>query len=72
MDIIGIEHIIRHVPLIHIHMCPLSALCLVAGYGVCEFHLQSIEELIMNNKITQTLRRMAEMAKQRKLCGAKL
>ena len=49
MDIIGIEHIIRHVPLIHIHMCPLSALCLVAGYGVCEFHLQGIEELILSD-----------------------
>ena len=47
MDIIGIEHIIRHVPLIHIHMCPLSALRLVAGYGVSEFHLQGIEELIL-------------------------
>lgn len=47
VDIIGIEHIIRHVTLIHIHMCPLSALRLVAGYGVCEFHLQGVEELIL-------------------------
>ena len=51
MDIIGIEHIIRHVALIYIHMCPLSALRLVAGYGVCKFHLQGIEELILSDRL---------------------
>ena len=42
VDIVGCEHIIRHIPLIEIHMCPLSALGLMTGHGIGELHLKGI------------------------------
>ena len=43
MDIVRREHIVGHVALVDIYVRPLSALCFVAGYGVCVFYLESIE-----------------------------
>ena len=37
MDIVRREHIVGHVALVDIYVRPLSALRLVAGYGVCVF-----------------------------------
>ena len=42
MDIVGREHIVRHIALININMCPLPALCLITGDGVCKLDLQGI------------------------------
>ena len=41
MDIVGREHIIGHIALIHIYVLPLPALGLMTGHGVCELNLQS-------------------------------
>lgn len=49
VDIIGREHVVRHVTLIHINMRPLSALRLMAGHGIGKLHLQGIEELVLAN-----------------------
>ena len=42
MNIIGGEHIVRHIALIDIHMRPLTTLCLVTSGSIGKFHLQSI------------------------------
>ena len=42
MDIVGREHIIHHIALIQIHMCPLSTLGLVTGHGIGELHLKGV------------------------------
>ena len=39
MDIIRREHIIRHIPLVEIDMCPLSTLRLMTGHCVGVFDL---------------------------------
>ena len=51
VDIIGREHVVRHVTLIHINMRPLSALRLMAGHGIGKLHLQGIEELVLENRL---------------------
>ena len=43
MDIVRREHIVGHVALVDIYVRPLSALRLVAGYGVCVFYLDGVE-----------------------------
>ena len=42
VDIVGCEHVIRHIPLIQIHMCPLPALGFMASHGIGELDLKSI------------------------------
>ena len=42
VDVVGREHLIGHVALVEIDVCPLPALCLVAGDGVAELHLQGV------------------------------
>ena len=42
MDIVGSKHIVGHIALVEINMCPLSALRLMARYGIGELHLQGI------------------------------
>ena len=51
VDIIGREHVVRHITLIHINMRPLSALRLMAGHGIGKLHLQGIEELVLTNRL---------------------
>ena len=43
MEIVGIHHVVGHVPLVYIYVCPLSALRLVARHSVCVLYLQGIE-----------------------------
>ena len=47
MDVVGRKHVVRHIPLIHINMRPLSALRLMAGYSIGKLHLQGIEEPVL-------------------------
>ena len=42
MNIVGSEHIVGHIALVEINMCPLSTLRLMTRYGIGELHLQSI------------------------------
>ena len=49
MDIIGCQHIIRHISLIYIDMFPLSTLCLVASDGIGILHLHGIEVLVFSD-----------------------
>ena len=47
VDVVGRKHVVRHIPLIHINMRPLSALRLMASYGIGKLHLQGIEEPVL-------------------------
>ena len=40
--VVGREHVVGHVALVYIYVCPLSALRLVAGHGVSVFYLKSV------------------------------
>ena len=42
MEIVGCEHIIGHIALVDVDVCPLSALCLVTSDGIAVFHLQGV------------------------------
>ena len=42
MDVVRSEHVVGHIALVYVHVRPLSALRLVAGYGVGELHLQGV------------------------------
>ncbi len=42
VDIVGSEHLVCHISLIHIYMRPLPALRLMARHGVCIFYLHGI------------------------------
>ena len=42
VDVVGREHVVGHVALVYIYVCPLSALRLVAGHGVGIFYLKCI------------------------------
>lgn len=46
MDVVGSEHVVGHVALVYIDVSPLSALRLVAGYGVGELHLEGVIVLV--------------------------
>lgn len=45
------EHIVGHVSLVYIYVCPLSALCLVAGYGVGIFYLYGVEVIVVSHLV---------------------
>ena len=42
VDIVGTEHIVRHIALIKIDVRPLSALCLMTGHGIGILYLKSV------------------------------
>ena len=42
VDVVGREHVVGHVALVYIYVCPLSSLCLVAGHAVGVFGLQGV------------------------------
>ena len=42
MDIVGGEHVVGHIALIQIDVCPLSALSFMTGDGIGKFHLKGI------------------------------
>ena len=39
MDVIGCEHLVCHVSLVEVDVCPLSALCFVTGDSITELYL---------------------------------
>ena len=55
VEIVGIDHIVGHVALVDIDICPLSALGLVASDGISEFHLQGVVVIILAD-VLHTLR----------------